>query len=272
MKVQPAGPQEICLGAWRNRSLIGAFVRREIAERYRGSVMGLFWSFMHPLFILTIYTFVFSVVFKLRWNRPNESELEFALVLFAGIMPYYLFAECIRKAPSLILANATYVKKVVFPLEILPWAMLGSALFHFLLSLMVWLVFHLAFFGLPPPTTFLLPVVMLPLLFLCMGLSWFLASLGVYFRDVPQNIEVPLLAIHFLSPVFYPLAAVPPQYRFLIQINPLTPVLEQVRSILIEGSLQDPGGFALYTLSMALVAWLGFAWFQYTRKGFADVL
>jgi lipopolysaccharide transport system permease protein len=265
-------PRETVASLWRNRSLIRALVRREVVGRYRGSVMGILWSFFNPIFMLAVYTFVFSVVFKARWSGGSESKTEFALVLFAGLIVFNLFAECFNRAPGLILSNVNYVKRVVFPLEILPWVALGSAIFHALVSLSVWLIAYLLLFGVPHITILLLPLVILPLLLLIMGLSWGLASLGVYLRDVSQFIGIFTTVLLFLSPIFYPVSALPEQYRPLLLLNPLTPAIEQARQVLIWGNAPDLKILSMYLLCAALVAWLGFAWFQKTRKGFADVL
>lgn len=198
---------------WRNRNLIAALTRREVIGRYRGSVLGMLWSFFNPVFMLIVYTFVFSVVFKARWNARSDLKTEFALVLFAGLIVFNLFAECINRAPSLILSNVNYVKKVVFPLEVLPWVAMGSILFHTLVSLAVWLVSYFILFGVPHATVLLLPLVLLPLIFFVMGLSWFLASLGVYLRDVGQFIGIVTTVLMFLSPIFYPITALPEKYR-----------------------------------------------------------
>ncbi len=265
-------PQEMVLSLWRNRTLVKALIERDVVGRYRGSVMGILWSFFNPVFMLVIYTFVFSVVFKARWNAQSDSQTEFALVLFAGLIMFNLFAECFNRAPSLILSNVSYVKKVVFPLEILPSVALGSALFHALISLVVWLIAYLFLYGLPHATVFYLPLVMLPLLLLIMGVSWMLASLGVYLRDVSQFIGVISTVLMFLSPVFYSGAALPKQYRDMLQLNPLTPVIEQARDVLFWGKAPDLAALAIYLLASAVIAWLGFAWFQKSRKGFADVI
>lgn len=257
---------------WRNRSLIGALSKRDLIGRYRGSVLGVFWSFFHPVMMLAVYTFVFGVVFRARWSAGSESKEEFALVLFAGLLVFNLFAECVGRAPGLILSNVSYVKKVVFPLEILPLVALTSAFFHFLISLGVWLLFHVIFFGAPQATAFLLPAVLLPLMLATMGISWVLASLGVYLRDVSQVVGIATTALMFLSPVFYPIAALPEPYQAVLSLNPLTPAIEQARAVLIWGRVPTVMGLVLGTLASALVAWLGFAWFQKTRKGFADVI
>ena len=255
-----------------NRNLIYSLVKREVVGRYRGSVMGLLWSFFNPVLMLAVYTFVFSMVFKARWVGGSESKTEFALVLFAGLMVFNLFSECVNRAPSLILGNVNYVKKVVFPLEILPVVALGSAAFHLLVSLIVWLIFYLVFFGVPQATILLLPLVLLPFVLMTLGLSWLLASLGVYLRDVSQIIGLVTTVLMFLSPIFYPIVALPEQYRPFMQISPLTFVVEQARDVMIWGNTMDWRLWAFYLLLSSLIAWLGFAWFQKTRKGFADVL
>ena len=265
-------PLQIVRSIISNRSLIYRFIQRDIEGRYRGSVMGLLWSFFNPVLMLTVYTLVFSVVFKVRWPGGTESKAEFALVLFSGLMVFNLFAECINKAPGMILGNVNYVKKVIFPLEILPVASLGAALFHFGISCIVWVTFYLVFFGVPNLTVLLLPVVMLPLMLITLGISWLLASLGVFMRDVGQFIGVTTTLLLFLSPIFYPLSALPEEYRLLMQMNPLTNIVEQTRDVMIWGKSIDWIDWTLQTVLSALVAWLGFAWFQKTRKGFADVL
>jgi len=265
-------PKEMVASLWRNRSLIKALTQREVIGRYRGSVMGILWSFLNPVFMLLVFTFVFSVVFKARWSGGSDSKTEFALILFAGLIVFNLFAECFNRAPGLILANVSYVKKVVFPLEILPWVALGSALFHALISLGVWLIAYLILFGVPHITVLLLPLVILPLLLLIMGLTWGLASLGVYLRDVSQFIGIVTTVLMFLSPIFYPASALPEKYRHLLLLNPLTPAIEQARDVLFWGKVPDISMLSIYLLAATLIAWLGFAWFQKTRKGFADVL
>ncbi|PSJ18812.1 ABC transporter permease [Nitrosomonas supralitoralis] len=255
-----------------HRSLIYSLVKREVIGRYRGSIMGILWSFFNPVLMLIVYTFVFSVVFKARWAGGTDSRTEFALVLFAGLMIYNLFSECINRSPGLILGNANYVKKVVFPLEILPIVALGSALFHFLISFLVWLIFYLIFFGLPQATLLLFPLLLIPFLLLTLGFSWFLAALGVFLRDVGQIVGVMMTALLFLSPIFYPITALPAEYHLLLQINPLTFVIEQARDVMIWGKGMNWQGWILYWILAVLTAWMGFAWFQKTRKGFANVL
>ena len=255
-----------------HRQLIRAMVKREVLGRYRGSVMGILWSFLHPVLMLAVYTFVFSVVFKARWSGGNESKTEFAVVLFAGMIVFSLFAECINRAPMMIIANVNYVKKVVFPLEILPWISLGSALFHLVISLGVWLIFFAAVNLSVNWTVLLLPLVLFPLMMFTMGLSWFLAALGVYLRDAAQAVGIVTTILMFLSPIFFPVSSLPLEYRPLIYANPLTFIIEQARDVLVWGRMPDWPLLGVYTLAGLIVASLGFAWFQKTRRGFADVI
>lgn len=267
-----AAPKEMVASLWRNRALIKALVKREVIGRYRGSFMGILWSFFNPIFMLAVYTFVFSFVFKARWGAGSDSKAEFALVLFSGLMVFNLFAECVNRAPGLILSNVNYVKKVVFPLEVLPWVSLGASLFHAMISLGVWLLAYIAFFGAPHASMVLLPLVVLPLVLLIMGLTWMLASLGVFLRDVAQIIGLLTTALMFMSPIFYPATALPEEYRKMLYLNPLTLIIEQTRDVLFWAKWPDPLSLLAFFFLSALIAWAGFAWFQKTRKGFADVL
>lgn len=265
-------PREMIASLWRHRALTLVLVKREILSRYRGSILGLFWSFVQPVLMLAIYTFVFSVVFKARWNTGSDSKTEFALVLFAGLIVFNLFSECIARSPTLIISHANYVKKVVFPLEILPWVSLGAAFFQMLMSLMVWLLFYLLLFGMPHITLLLLPFILLPVIFTTMGFAWILASLGVYIRDIGQIIGIVITVLMFLSPIFYPISALPTPYQHILMLNPLTPVIEGIREILFWGRIPSLASYGIYLMLSMLFASFGFAWFQKTRKGFADVL
>jgi len=267
-----SSPKEMVASVWRNRSLLIALVKRDVVGRYRGSVLGILWSFFNPILMLVVYTFVFGVIFKARWNADSDSKTEFALVLFAGLIVFNLFSECVNRAPALVLSNVNYVKKVVFPLEILPSVAVGSAMFHAAISLVVWLIAHVIFFGIPHATVLLLPLVLLPLILLIMGIAWGLASLGVYLRDISQFIGVLTTVLLFLSPIFYPSSALPDGLRTVLLLNPLAPAIEFSRDVLFWGTTPSPISLLLYLLGAAFVAWLGFAWFQMTRKGFADVL
>jgi len=257
---------------WSHRALILGMGWREVFGRYRGSIFGLLWSFLNPMLMLGIYTFVFSIVFRARWNSGSDSRTEFAVVLFAGLMVYSLFAEVINRSPTLILNNVNFVKKVVFPLEILSIVALFAALFHLGVSFLVWLLAYLVFFGVPSVTAVFFPMLLIPLCLFTLGFSWFLASLGVYLRDVGQVVGVLTTMLLFLSPIFYPVAMLPPAFQAVLHLNPLTFIVEQARGVLMWGAFPDWTGLFLLTCLSAVVAYLGFAWFQKTRGGFADVL
>lgn len=268
-----ASLNEMVASLWRNRQLILQMSKREVVGRYRGSVMGMAWSFFNPVLMLAVYTFVFSVVFQTRWGVAGEaSKTSFAILLFVGMIVHGLFAECANRAPSLILGNVNYVKKVVFPLEILPWVAMGSALFHAAISLLVLLVAQLVFHQSLPWTVVLFPLVLLPLLLATMGAAWFLAAIGVYLRDVSQTIGIITTVLLFLSPIFYPISALPEQYRIWLHLNPLTFIIEEGRKTLVFGQMPDWSGWGVYMVVSVAIAWMGFWWFQKTRKGFADVL
>lgn len=269
---QPASIAALFGSIWKNRALIGQMSRREVAGRYAGSFMGLHWAVLNPLLMLAVYTFVFSVVFKARWGGAEEGKAQFALVLFAGLIVHALFAEVLNRAPGLIIANVNYVKRVMFPLEVLPVIALVSALFHALVSIAVLLIAFLLVNGHLHWTVVLLPFVLLPLMILTLGLAWMLASVGVFVRDIGQSIGLLTMMLLFMSPVFFPVSALPPEFQSWMMLNPLTFIIEQAREVLIWGRLPNWTGLLAYGLVGLAVAWAGFFWFQKTRKGFADVV
>lgn len=254
--------------------LLLPLIRREITGRYRGSALGMVWSLLTPLFMLGVYTFVFGQVFKARWAgaNPDASMGEFAVTLFAGLIIFQLFAEVVTRAPGLILANQNYVKKIVFPLELLVPVALGGALFHAGVSLLVLIVFMLPIHGGVPWTALLLPLVLVPYCLSILGLSWFLASLGTYVRDIGQVLGTLVTALMFLSPIFFPLSALPEWIQPWLMLNPVALPVEEARNLLIFGKLPDFTALAIYAMVSLLVAVLGYQFFQKTRKGFADVL
>jgi len=270
---QPISPVSLGKSLWQHRQLIKQMAWREVVGRYKGSFIGLFWSFINPVLMLAVYTFVFSVVFKARWGIDGgDSKTSFALILFVGLIVHGLLAEVLNRAPSLIVSNVNYVKKVIFPLEVLPAISLIAALFHSMVSILVLLLASVAINFYLPWTVVLLPVVVFPLIILIVGLSWILASLGVFIRDIGQTIGIITTVMLFLAPVFYPLSAMPEKYQPYILANPLTFIIEQAREVLIYGHLPNWSGLGIYMLIGIGIAWAGYAWFQKTRKGFADVL
>lgn len=258
----------------RHRSLIWQLARRDVVGRYRGSALGLVWSLVQPLLMLAVYTYVFGVVLQVRWNDrlPDQGEVAFAVILFSGLIVHALFAECFTRAPSLVLENANFVKKVIFPLEILPLTTMLSALFHASASMVVLLAAHLVLDRELAWTALLLPVVLAPLLILTIGIGWLLSSLGVFLRDIGQVTSVLSTVLLFVSPIFFPVERLPETMRAFVYLNPISLIVDQVREVVLFGRLPDWQALGLYTLVALLVAQLGYWWFQRTRRGFADAL
>lgn len=267
-----AGPLAPFKTAWQHRRLILRLAKREVDARYRGSMLGIVWAVLNPLLMLVVYTFVFTTVFQARWGGAGETSGEFALLLFSGMILFNIFSECVTRAPGLLLENVSYIKKVVFPLEILPLVGLAVALFNAALGFLILAVFHLAVLGLPPATALLLPLMLAPLCLTTLGICWFLASAGVFLRDIRQIVGVVVTVLMFLSPIFYPISSLPERFRTVIHLNPLTPILEQSKDLLFWGRIPPPQDWALATLAGWACAWLGYLWFMKTRRGFADVV
>ncbi|MCA0029723.1 ABC transporter permease [Mesorhizobium sp. B263B2A] len=258
-------------------TLILSLTRREIAGRYRGSALGLLWSLLNPLFMLAVYTFVFGVVMKSRWTTPNQQSVtdstgEFAVVLFCGLIVFQFFAEVVSLAPALIVANANYVKKIVFPIQILPVVSAGAALFHAAVSLLVLLIFAYIVFGHIPLTAVLAPLVFAPLIVLVLGIAWILASIGVYFRDMSQIVAPLVTATMFLSPVFFQRTSLPTWLQPWLSLNPLAIPVESFRDVVLFGVQPNWAALGNYSMVAIAVALLGYQFFQKTRRGFADVL
>ncbi|GIK40771.1 MAG: transport permease protein [Chloroflexota bacterium] len=271
---QYANPIKMGRNLWAHRELIRQFIKREVRGRYQGSFLGVLWSFITPLLMLTVYTFVFSIIFKARWgnNLSDSSQTGFALTLFTGLIAFGVFSECINRAPGLIISSPNYVKKVVFPLEILPVSVLGSALVNSLFSLAILLAANLIFHGVMHWTIIFLPLMYLPLALLCLGLGWFLASLGVFVRDIGQFIGVAVQVLFFMTPIFYPISAIPEHLRFILYLNPLTFIVNHFRRVILWGQLPDWGEFAVITILTGVVCMLGYIWFMKSKKTFADVV
>ncbi|TKA89440.1 ABC transporter permease [Guyparkeria sp. SB14A] len=276
METAPVTLRALIGSAIRHRALISQLTKRDVVGRYRGSMIGLGWSFLNPLLMLAVFTFVFSVVFEAKWGVSLQGEQEstgfFAIVLFIGLIIHSFFSEILVRSPALIIQNSNYVKKVIFPLDILPLTAVLSALFHAAVSLAVWAMAYIALVGVPAFHVLYLPLVVLPLITLSLGISFFLASLGVYLRDIGQTMGVVSTALLFLSPVFFPIEQLPEAYRPFFLANPLTFVIQEARQVLVWKSAPDFMGLGVYMLLALGVLASGYFWFQKTRKGFADVL
>jgi lipopolysaccharide transport system permease protein len=249
-----------------------ALARREIDARYKGSFGGIGWYVVQTLLTVAIYSFVFGTLFRARWAETGQAPINFTMALFIGLLVYNLFSEAVSRAPTLILANASYVKKLVFPLEILPLVTLLVALFNLAVGVMVFLAMSLVL-GVDLHWMGLwVPAILTPFLILVLGLMWFLASFGTFVRDTAQVVGIVTTMLMFLSPLFYPAGTLPEEFRAWIWLSPLTFPMEQARRALLFGQAPDAAGLALYAGVAGAVALLGYLWFAKTRKAFADVL
>lgn len=256
----------------RSKSLIWELSKREVLGRYRGASFGLAWSVISPFLMLGIYAFAFGTVMKSRWPHQAGGDHPYAVILFVGLIMHGFLAECITRAPALIVGNPNYVKRVVFPLDVLPWPMMLSALFHALINAVVLALLMLVLEHRLHPTLLLLPLIFLPLSLLAMGLSWILASVGVYLRDISQVMPVVATAMLFLSSAIVPISILSPGLQTLFHLNPLTFFIDEARMVVLVGQWPNWMALALTTVGGLLVAWLGHAWFMATQRGFADVL
>lgn len=258
---------------WRNRELLRQLVRRNLEMRFKGSLLGFLWFFIQPLLMLAVYTFVFSVVFQARWGTDaGTTRGSFAVIMFAGVLLFTVFSESLNLSSLLIVSNPNYVKKVVFPLELLPLAQVLTSFLQGTAWLCLLFLGAFLICGVCSWTMLLTVPVLLPFFFYTLGLSYLTASVGVYLRDTPQVLGVILQILFFATPIFYPVSAVPEELRFLLELNPMTDMIEQLRAVVLFSRLPD-AGFLMIPLPVSLVVFLlGFAWFNKTKKGFADVL
>lgn len=256
----------------RHRNLTRELVRNEILGRYRGASFGVVWSLLGPFLMLVVYTIAFGSILKGRWPQVGETHAEFGLVLFVGIFVHGFFSEGFTRSPRLMLEHANYVKRVVFPLDILPWTVVLTALFHLAMNVLVFCLLSFFVYSQLSPMVVLLPVVLLPLVLVTVAVSWVVASLGVYLRDIAQVVPVVSTAMFFLSSAIVPLEAVPDAYQVVFRLNPLTFFIDQSREVALWGRQPDWQGLALYFVGGLVAACAAHAWFRRTSRGFADVL
>lgn len=254
--------------------LTNQLIKRDVAGRYRGSQLGLAWTVINPLLMLSVYTLVFSQVFKARWGAGTgpQNPLEFALNLFAGLLVFNFFAECANRSPTIITNNPNYVKKIVFPLHVLGTTIVGSALVHGLTSTAILITAKLIIDGRVPITLLLLPLVWTPLVLGTLGMSWLLSTAGVFLRDIGQLTGALVSMLMFLSPIFYPASALPQGLQWLASLNPLATSIEQTRGILISGQAPDPAQWVTQILLSLVWCEFCFRILQKAKPNFGDML
>ncbi len=261
----------IFLTFWRHRSLVLELTKREFSGQYRGSLGGIVWSIVQPFFLLTIYTIAFGVILKTRWGFSG-STTDYALMLFAGLIVFNAFSECISRSPTLIIDNPNFVKKVVFPLELLPVITVLTVLIHALIGLAVWLAGYALLYGTIRATSILFPIVFACFVPVLLGLGWLLSALGVIVRDISQLTGMLSTTLLFLTPIFYSIDAAPPLLHHLLLLNPLTFVVEQFRLVLFYGQMPAMTGVVVYFVLASLFAWASLFLFRRLRPTFADMV
>ena len=254
----------------RRFDLIFSLTRRELTARYRGSLLGIMWTMVTPIVMIAIFTFIFAGIFKARFGASN-SQWDYALYLFCGLLPWNAFQESLQLSSSTIVAHANLVKRVVFPLETLPVSLSLAAVVNQLFGTMVLIVAVIVLRREMHVTLIYLPLILIPQLIATFGAAWLVASLGVFVRDIVQGIALVLMAWMYLTPIIYPESIVPAQYRLAINLNPFTPLVRNYRRVILDGLSPDWAGLA-YFAAFALITFVfGYWWFARTRKNFADV-
>lgn len=255
-----------------HRALIARLAAREVSQRFKGSILGLGWAVLTPLLTAAVFTFVFSGVFQMRWSGRSGSPYDFALMLLVGLMVHGLFAEAISRAPALIVGNASYVTKVVFPLEVLPVVVVLATLVNTGITAAILLVGNIIVNGTLHWTVIFFPVVLAPFMIFVTAIVMLTAACGVFLRDLAQLVGLVITMALFLTPVFYPLDAVPASFQIFMRINPLTSIVEQSRSVLLLGNMPNLVSLAIFGFCALLCLAFSFWVFRRLRGGFADVL
>jgi lipopolysaccharide transport system permease protein len=251
--------------------LIRSLVERELTSRYKGSFVGLAWSIITPAVMIVIFTLIFSGIFQARFgNTPGH--FTFAVYLFCGLLPWIAFSDGIQRATTVLTDNVNFVKRVVFPIEALPVNVVFAALIHQLMGTIVLLISAFILQRTIHPTALWFPVLLIPQLLTALGLAWLMASLGVFLRDMAQFNQLFFMAWMYLTPIFYPEDQIPEGYRWLIEFNPMAPLIRSYRRILLDGEMPDWRGLAFTSLFAVVCFLFGYWWFARTKKAFADVI
>jgi len=259
-----------------NAQLIKTLVKRDFTSRYRASSVGLFWTLIQPAFMICVYTVTFSLIMKVRFGS-DSSPISFVFYLFCGMLPWLAFSEALSRSSTIVLENSNFVKKLVFPTQILPINVTLSALITEGIGILILVIALLLFKRTLHPTVILLPLVLLPQILLTLGLGWILASLTVFVRDIANFLNLILTAWLFFTPIFYPEhiimeARMPRILKTLFVLNPMYTVVNNYRRIFLDGTMVNVRALTILTAGSLLIFWMGYAWFYRTRKSFADVL
>lgn len=257
---------------YQNSYLLKQLVRQDIRQKYQGSALGMLWSLIVPILMLAIYTFMFSEVFQAKWDMDTSDKYQFVLMLFCGLSVFNMVGEVMGRATALMASNVNYVKKVIFPLEMLPVVIMISALFNCIISFMILILVRMLIYHSISKTIYLLFPALVPLIILTTGLGLLISAISVYLKDVGNVISVIITILMYMSPVFFPLSSVPENFRVVCGINPMTYIIENFRNIVLYEKSLDWKFFGISCLVSVCIYLLGEAVFRRAKEGFADVL
>ncbi len=261
------------LGSYLTHSeLLIALVRREIAARYRGSALGILWSFLTPMALLATYTLVFGYFFRMRWGPDHDGPGYFVVMLFCGLIPFNFFSEVVSRSPELILRSPNYVKRIAFPVQLLPAVLIGASLFHAIIATGLLLVLVALVIGSLPMTALYLPLIWIPLLLFTLSVSLLVSATGIFIRDLSHGVGLFLSVLFFLTPIVYPAAFIPEQWRFMLWLNPVACTVLQVRETCVEGIPLNMRMWAYQMAGGTGLCMLVAGWFRVISRRFADVM
>lgn len=253
--------------------LIKEFSKRDFLQRYKGSYLGFLWALVYPLVMLAVYSFIFIVVFKNKWGElPGETNATYTLMIFSGLVPFYIFSESVNRSLNILVCNANYIKKVVMPVEVLPISLVISTTMNQLFGLGLLVVGKLIFMDTPNWTLIFIPMLLIPLILLSLGCSLIFSAIGVYIRDLAHVVSLVINVLFYMSPIFYSSTKVPDSFKFVIKLNPLAPIIDMWRDVILKGQLFDVSIYVTYVITMVIFVICSFGVFYYFRKGFADVI
>lgn len=254
------------------RYLLKQLIKQDIQQRYKGSVLGMVWSFMTPIFMLIIYTFVFSEIFQAKWEIDTNDKYEFAMVLFCGLSAFNMIAEVMNRSTSLVKSHINYVKKVIFPLELLPIVIVSTALFNCVISYIILTVAKLVLYRTISFTMYQILFCFIPLILLSLGMGYIISSFAVYLKDLENLISIIVTLLMYGSPVFFSISALPERFRFICEVNPLTYIIENFRRVALYNQNLDIKTWGISTIVSGVICVGGYSIFKRVKGGFADVL
>lgn len=266
--------QKYLVNLYKSKDLLIELTKRDFQQRYKGSLLGVIWALLSPLLMLGVYSFIFVSVFKSRWGNSSveDGNMLYTMMIFAGLVPFQIFSESVNRSVSLLAQSANYIKKVVIPIEILPASIVLSTVINSTFSIALLVVGKLLFLNTPNWTLVFLPLVLIPILLLSLGFALIVASFGIYLRDLVYIVGLIVNILFYMSPIFYSPEALPEKFRFIIHLNPISPIINYFRDVFVNGELFTISSYLISLLISFVFFILGLIIFNYLRKGFADVI